>query len=26
MSRAKRADNVDKLAAAFILQGLLDAW
>ena len=25
MSRAKRADNVDKLAATFILQGLLDA-
>lgn len=25
MSRAKRADNVDKLAASFILQGLLDA-
>ncbi len=24
MSRAKRADNVDKLAAAYILQGLLD--
>ena len=24
MSRAKRAENVDKLAAAFILQGLLD--
>lgn len=26
MSRAKRADNVDKLAAAYILQGLLDAF
>jgi len=25
MSRAKRAENVDKLAAAYILQGLLDA-
>jgi putative Holliday junction resolvase len=25
ISRAKRADNVDKLAAAYILQGLLDA-
>ncbi len=25
MSRAKRADNVDKLAASYILQGLLDA-
>jgi len=25
MSRAKRAGNVDKLAASFILQGLLDA-
>ena len=25
MSRAKRAANVDKLAAAYILQGLLDA-
>ena len=25
LSRAKRADNVDKLAAAFILQGLLDS-
>ena len=24
MSRAKRADNVDKLAAAYILQGVLD--
>ena len=24
MSRAKRAENVDKLAAAYILQGLLD--
>jgi len=24
MSRAKRADNVDKLAAAYILQGLLN--
>ena len=24
MSRAKRADNVDKLAAAYLLQGLLD--
>ncbi len=24
LSRAKRADNVDKLAAAFILQGILD--
>ena len=25
LSRAKRAENVDKLAAAYILQGLLDA-
>ena len=25
LSRAKRADNVDKLAAAYILQSLLDA-
>jgi putative holliday junction resolvase len=25
ISRAKRAENVDKLAAAYILQGLLDA-
>ena len=24
MSRKKRADNVDKLAASFILQGVLD--
>ena len=26
LSRAKRADNVDKLAAAYILQGMLDAF
>jgi RNase H-fold protein (predicted Holliday junction resolvase) len=26
MTRAKRAKNVDKAAAAFILQGALDFW